>query len=158
MGKLDRRCRAGYILAGFYPDPSICRVGEDYYHLCESIDRVRPVVQLFRSGDTTRGEHETVLLASQGLESPSARNRITLRIDACSDMYRFSYRAAGGVWAALRTALMRLFSVQKLWVALSDAWSRCMRRRTVNLPARRRRTIGLNTHTETTSIDSFPRE
>ena len=85
-----------------------------YYYLCESIDNARPVVQLFRSGDTSRGERETVLLASQGLDPSSAGNRITLRIDACGDIYRFFYRPMEGVWAVLKDSVDATFLSTKI--------------------------------------------
>src|SRR3954470_4591449 len=38
------------ILPGFHPDPSICRVGEDYYLVCSSFEYF-PGVPLFHSRD-----------------------------------------------------------------------------------------------------------
>lgn len=38
------------VIAGFHPDPSVCRVGEDYYLVCSSFEYV-PGVPLFHSRD-----------------------------------------------------------------------------------------------------------
>jgi beta-xylosidase len=38
------------VIPGFYPDPSVCRVGEDYYLVCSSFEYV-PGVPLFHSRD-----------------------------------------------------------------------------------------------------------
>ncbi len=38
------------ILSGFYPDPSICRVGEDYYMVCSSFE-MYPGIPVFHSRD-----------------------------------------------------------------------------------------------------------
>ncbi len=38
------------IIPGFYPDPSICRVGDDYYLVCSSFE-LRPGIPLFHSKD-----------------------------------------------------------------------------------------------------------
>ena len=41
------------ILAGFHPDPSVCRVGEDYYLACSSFEYF-PGVPIFHSRDLLR--------------------------------------------------------------------------------------------------------
>ena len=38
------------IIPGFYPDPSVCRVGEDYYLVTSSFEYF-PGVQIFHSRD-----------------------------------------------------------------------------------------------------------
>lgn len=38
------------IIPGFYPDPSICRVGDDYYIACSSFE-LYPGLPLFHSKD-----------------------------------------------------------------------------------------------------------
>ncbi len=38
------------VIPGFYPDPSICRVGEDYYLVCSS-SSTSPGVPIFHSRD-----------------------------------------------------------------------------------------------------------
>src|SRR5258705_11404875 len=41
---------ANPVIAGFHPDPSVCRVGEDYYLACSSFEYF-PGVPVFRSRD-----------------------------------------------------------------------------------------------------------
>ncbi|SCP97398.1 alpha-N-arabinofuranosidase [Anaerobium acetethylicum] len=43
------------ILPGFYPDPSICRVGEDYYMVCSSFE-LYPGIPVFHSKDLANWE------------------------------------------------------------------------------------------------------
>ena len=43
------------IIPGFYPDPSICRVGEDYYLVCSSFE-LCPAIPLFHSRDLAHWE------------------------------------------------------------------------------------------------------
>ena len=43
------------IIPGFYPDPSICRVGEDYYLVCSSFE-LCPGIPLFHSRDLAHWE------------------------------------------------------------------------------------------------------
>lgn len=38
------------VIGGFHPDPSVCRVGEDYYLACSSFEYF-PGVPLFHSRD-----------------------------------------------------------------------------------------------------------
>lgn len=44
------------VLPGFYPDPSICRVGEDFYLVCSSFE-LCPGIPLFHSRDLQHWEH-----------------------------------------------------------------------------------------------------
>src|ERR1700738_3860086 len=44
------RAIANPVIPGFHPDPSICRVGEDYYLACSSFEYF-PGVPLFHSRD-----------------------------------------------------------------------------------------------------------
>ena len=46
------------ILSGFYPDPSICRVGEDYYLVTSSFVYA-PGVPIFHSRDLAHWEQMT---------------------------------------------------------------------------------------------------
>ena len=43
------------ILPGFYPDPSICRVGEDFYMICSSFE-IYPGIPVFHSKDLAHWE------------------------------------------------------------------------------------------------------
>ncbi|WP_238917157.1 glycoside hydrolase family 43 protein [Clostridium sp. YIM B02555] len=43
------------IISGFYPDPSICRVGEDYYLICSSFE-MYPGIPIFHSKDLANWE------------------------------------------------------------------------------------------------------
>lgn len=43
------------IIPGFYPDPSICRVGEDFYLVCSSFE-LCPGIPLFHSKDLANWE------------------------------------------------------------------------------------------------------
>ncbi|HHV11145.1 MAG TPA: glycoside hydrolase family 43 protein [Clostridiales bacterium] len=43
------------IIAGFYPDPSICRVGDDYYLVCSSFE-LYPGIPIFHSRDLANWE------------------------------------------------------------------------------------------------------
>ena len=43
------------IIPGFYPDPSICRVGDDYYLACSSFE-LCPGVPIFHSRDLAHWE------------------------------------------------------------------------------------------------------
>ena len=43
------------IIKGFHPDPSICRVGEDYYLVTSSMEYF-PGLPLFHSGDLVNWE------------------------------------------------------------------------------------------------------
>ena len=49
------------ILPGFYPDPSICRVGEDYY-LVTSTFEYFPGVPIFHSKDLVNGSKLAIAL------------------------------------------------------------------------------------------------
>jgi beta-xylosidase len=56
---------ASPVIPGFHPDPSICRVGEDYYLACSSFEYF-PGVPIFRSRDLRHWEQ-----AGNALERPS---------------------------------------------------------------------------------------
>ena len=43
------------VIPGFYPDPSICRVGDDYYLVCSSFS-LFPGIPIFHSRDLVRWE------------------------------------------------------------------------------------------------------
>ncbi|MFF3346708.1 glycoside hydrolase family 43 protein [Streptomyces sp. NPDC002779] len=74
------------VLAGFHPDPSVCRVGEDYYLVCSSFEYF-PALPLFHSRDLVnwrqighvldRPEQFEVphdLRASDGIYAPTIRH------------------------------------------------------------------------------------
>ena len=52
------------IIPGFYPDPSICRVGDDYYLVCSSFE-LSPGIPLFHSKDLANWEQLCYVLTSQ---------------------------------------------------------------------------------------------
>ncbi len=43
------------VIPGFYPDPSVCRVGEDFYLVCSSFE-LCPGIPLFHSRDLAHWE------------------------------------------------------------------------------------------------------
>ena len=43
------------IIPGFYPDPSICRVGDDFYLICSSFE-MYPGIPIFHSKDLANWE------------------------------------------------------------------------------------------------------
>lgn len=52
------------IIPGFYPDPSICRVGEDYYLVCSSFE-LCPGIPLFHSKDLANWEQLSYVMTPQ---------------------------------------------------------------------------------------------
>ena len=52
------------IIPGFYPDPSICRVGDDYYLVCSSFE-LSPGIPLFHSKDLANWEQLCYVLTPQ---------------------------------------------------------------------------------------------
>ena len=52
------------IIPGFYPDPSICRAGEDYYLVCSSFE-LSPGIPLFHSRDLANWEQLCYVLTPQ---------------------------------------------------------------------------------------------
>ncbi len=72
------------ILPGFYPDPSICRVGEDYYMICSSFE-LFPGVPVFHSKDLmnwlqighafgeSNGFHVHANVVANGVMAPTIR-------------------------------------------------------------------------------------
>ncbi|GAA4949893.1 glycoside hydrolase family 43 protein [Actinoplanes utahensis] len=67
------------VIAGFFPDPSICRSGDDYYVVCSSFEYA-PGVPIFHSRDLYRWEQIGNVLAgpvaprpSQGVYAPTIR-------------------------------------------------------------------------------------
>mgnify|MGYP000650559318 CR=1 FL=1 len=43
------------IIPGYYPDPTICRVGDDYYLACSSFE-MSPAIPIFHSKDLANWE------------------------------------------------------------------------------------------------------
>jgi xylan 1,4-beta-xylosidase len=68
------------VLPGFYPDPSVCRVGADYYLVCSSFEYF-PGIPVFHSGDLVHWKQVGHCLTRAEQVS----------FDGC--------RASGGVWA-----------------------------------------------------------
>ena len=72
------------VIAGFYPDPSICRVGDDYYLACSSFE-LYPGIPLFHSRDLAHWEplggamtiengfHVTANMFTGGVMAPTLR-------------------------------------------------------------------------------------
>ena len=52
---MERRSYRNPVIPGFHPDPSICRVGEDYYVVTSSFEYF-PGVPIFHSRDLTHWE------------------------------------------------------------------------------------------------------
>ena len=52
------------IIPGFYPDPSICRAGDDYYLVCSSFE-LSPGIPLFHSRDLANWEQLCYVLTPQ---------------------------------------------------------------------------------------------
>ena len=52
------------IIPGFYPDPSICRVGNDYYLICSSFE-LSPGIPLFHSTDLVSSQQITNVMSSE---------------------------------------------------------------------------------------------
>ena len=106
---------ANPILAGFYPDPSICRVGEDYY-LVTSTFAYFPGIPVFQSRDLTNwnlighvmDRHEQLNLdgqgVSRGLFAPSIRYHDGLFYVTCTQVDRggnfiVTSKSAEGPWS-----------------------------------------------------------
>ena len=49
---MERRSYRNPVIPGFHPDPSICRVGEDYYVVTSSFEYF-PRVPIYHSRDLT---------------------------------------------------------------------------------------------------------
>lgn len=62
------------ILKGFYPDPSICRVGEDYYLVTSSFEYY-PGIPIFHSKDLVHWEQ-----IGHVLDRPSQLNLDSIRV------------------------------------------------------------------------------
>ncbi|QQQ73990.1 glycoside hydrolase family 43 protein [Saccharothrix sp. 6-C] len=72
----DRSTFANPVIAGFHPDPSVCRVGDDYYLVCSSFEYF-PGVPIFHSRDLVRWTQLGNVLDRPGqlrlpLDSPSS--------------------------------------------------------------------------------------
>ena len=57
-------CLKNPIIPGFYPDPSICRVGEDFYLVCSSFE-LHPGIPLFHSKDLAHWEQLCYVMTSE---------------------------------------------------------------------------------------------
>ena len=58
------------VIPGFHPDPSVCRVGDNYYLVCSSFEYA-PGVPIFRSPDLGRGRRSAT--SSTGRRSWTSR-------------------------------------------------------------------------------------
>lgn len=91
------------IISGFYPDPSICRVGDDYYIACSSFE-LYPGIPLFHSKDLAHWEqicnvmtiengfHVECSYGGGGVMAPTIRyNNGTYYIMNCNFSHRGNY-------------------------------------------------------------------
>jgi xylan 1,4-beta-xylosidase len=62
-GRWDGGVFANPVIGGFHPDPSVCRVGDDYYLACSSFEYV-PGVPVFHSRDLVHWRHVSNALES----------------------------------------------------------------------------------------------
>jgi len=85
------------ILPGFYPDPSICRVGEDYYMVNSSFSFF-PGVPIFRSSDLSHWKQIGYIL-----DRPSQLNLTNQRISA--GIYAPSIRYHDGIFYMITTLM-----------------------------------------------------
>ena len=103
------------VISGFYPDPSICRVGKDYYLACSSFE-LYPGIPLFHSRDLAHWEpigsamtlengfHVTANMLTGGVMAPTLRYNDGLFYLICcnfSDKGNFYVTAADpkGPWS-----------------------------------------------------------
>ena len=86
-------------LAGFYPDPSICRVGDDYYLACSSFEYF-PGIPVFHSTD---------------LESWEPIGHV---VDRPGQLALADVPTLGGAWAPTIR-----FHDGRFWVVVTDASS-----------------------------------
>jgi alpha-N-arabinofuranosidase len=90
------------ILAGFYPDPSICRVGPDYYFLCRAREGKAEVIQLLVSGRDTSAAGSMNLMASRSIPDEFRDRTLYLRIEARENVYSFLYACGPDEWKSVR--------------------------------------------------------
>ena len=83
------------ILKGFYPDPSICRVNEDYYLVTSSFEYY-PGIPIFHSKDLVHWEH-----IGHVLDRPSQLNLDSIR--ASGGVYAPTIRYHKGVYYVINT-------------------------------------------------------
>jgi beta-xylosidase len=106
---------ANPVIAGFYPDPSICRAGDDYYLACSSFEYF-PGVPVFHSRDLVHWEQigngrqwplpETTP-SSGGVYAPTLRHHDGLfwliTADASGSTVLVTAANAAGPWSEPRT-------------------------------------------------------
>jgi alpha-N-arabinofuranosidase len=85
------------ILKGFYPDPSICRVGEDYYLVTSSFEYY-PGIPIFHSKDLVHWEQ-----IGHVLDRPSQLNLDSIRISG--GVYAPTIRYHKGVYYVINTLI-----------------------------------------------------
>ena len=85
------------ILKGFYPDPSICRVGEDYYIVTSSFEYY-PGIPIFHSKDLVHWEQ-----IGHVLDRPSQLNLDSIRVSG--GVYAPTIRYHKGVYYVINTLI-----------------------------------------------------
>jgi beta-xylosidase len=103
---------ANPVIAGFHPDPSVCRVGDDYYLACSSFEYV-PGVPVFHSQDLVHWEQVSNALhgplpettpSSGGIYAPTLRYHDgqlwMITADASGQMVVVTATSATGPWSA----------------------------------------------------------
>lgn len=85
------------ILKGFYPDPSICRVGEDYYLVTSSFEYY-PGIPIFHSKDLVHWEQ-----IGHVLNRPSQLNLDSVRVSG--GVYAPTIRFHEGVFYVINTLI-----------------------------------------------------
>lgn len=85
------------ILKGFYPDPSICRVGEDYYLVTSSFEYY-PGIPIFHSKDLVHWEQ-----IGHVLDRPSQLNLDSIRVSG--GVYAPTIRYHKGVYYVINTLI-----------------------------------------------------
>ena len=85
------------ILKGFYPDPSICRVGEDYYLVTSSFEYY-PGIPIFHSRDLAHWEQ-----IGHVLDRPSQLNLDSVRVSG--GVYAPTIRYNKGIYYVINTLI-----------------------------------------------------
>jgi xylan 1,4-beta-xylosidase len=106
---------ANPVIAGFYPDPSVCRVGDDYYLACSSFEYF-PGVPVFHSRDLVHWEQigngrqwplPAATPSSGGVYAPTLRHHDGLfwliTADASGAVVLVTAANAAGPWSEPRT-------------------------------------------------------
>ena len=82
------------ILMGFYPDPSICRKGEDYY-IVNSSFVYAPGVPIFHSRDLAHWEHASGMTEDAYWASMFETRKLMLTLESYTQAQEAAFLAAG---------------------------------------------------------------